>query len=315
MVLKGNLQNFSVTQLLNIVNLAQKTGTLRIYGEESQHVPAFVGSVHAYDEEHHGQQAEVYFRAGQVLAVSLNTLSDELVMMLNRTGKLSDQQIQSLRPGYENITQKAIALHLTGVGLASREDIVNAVRTHTLDAIHEIINWEKKHFEFTSSLPDFSERVLAPIEISKVIKDATRYSHESRKLTSELSNLDCTLRFAETSPENLDDITLTVEESLVIGYINSTNSIQEIARICGITHTAIRRIVLHLEAMGIIQVVEPDGSIKPMSKFGTELFGNQKQDEPEPEPEPPPVRSTQSMKPVTSGENGTLERASSLRRP
>jgi hypothetical protein len=32
MALKGNLRDFSVTQLLNLINLARKTGTLTIEG-------------------------------------------------------------------------------------------------------------------------------------------------------------------------------------------------------------------------------------------------------------------------------------------
>ena len=34
MALKGNLRDFTITQLLNLVNLAQKTGTLVIEGSD-----------------------------------------------------------------------------------------------------------------------------------------------------------------------------------------------------------------------------------------------------------------------------------------
>ena len=35
MALKGNLKDFSITQLLNLVNLAKKTGTLIIKGSKN----------------------------------------------------------------------------------------------------------------------------------------------------------------------------------------------------------------------------------------------------------------------------------------
>ena len=34
MALRGNLRDFTVTQLLNLINLAQKTGTLVVDGPE-----------------------------------------------------------------------------------------------------------------------------------------------------------------------------------------------------------------------------------------------------------------------------------------
>jgi len=34
MALKGNLRDFTVTQLLNLINLARKTGTLTIEGPQ-----------------------------------------------------------------------------------------------------------------------------------------------------------------------------------------------------------------------------------------------------------------------------------------
>ena len=38
MALKGNLRDFSTTQLLNLINLARKTGTLTIEGSDVAHV-------------------------------------------------------------------------------------------------------------------------------------------------------------------------------------------------------------------------------------------------------------------------------------
>ncbi len=35
MALKGNLRDFNVTQLLNLINIAQKTGTLTVEGPDA----------------------------------------------------------------------------------------------------------------------------------------------------------------------------------------------------------------------------------------------------------------------------------------
>jgi hypothetical protein len=52
MALKGNLRDFNITQLLNLVNLARKTGALTIDGR--------------------GKQAKIYFKEGKLVYAFLN---------------------------------------------------------------------------------------------------------------------------------------------------------------------------------------------------------------------------------------------------
>ena len=56
MALKGNLKDFSITQLLNLVNLAKKTGTLIIKGSKNS--------------------ARVTFREGKLVFAELSGLMD-----------------------------------------------------------------------------------------------------------------------------------------------------------------------------------------------------------------------------------------------
>ena len=72
MALKGNLRDFSTTQLLNLINLARKTGTLTIDGPEP---------------------AKMAFREGKLVYASLGTNSSNLARMLHEAGKLSERQM------------------------------------------------------------------------------------------------------------------------------------------------------------------------------------------------------------------------------
>ena len=47
MALKGNLHDFSITQLLNLIHLARKTGTLAIDGKSNAARVAFLKKAHA----------------------------------------------------------------------------------------------------------------------------------------------------------------------------------------------------------------------------------------------------------------------------
>ena len=64
MALRGNLRDFTVTQLLNLINLAQKTGTLVLDGPSEQAQIAFRDGKLAYarvgqDDNRQGTRLDV----------------------------------------------------------------------------------------------------------------------------------------------------------------------------------------------------------------------------------------------------------------
>jgi hypothetical protein len=261
MILKGELDDFNIGQLLNVINLAQKTGTLRLFGEEAIHVPAFVGMIQAYPEEVHGRQAEVYFRSGTVLSAATTHTRNDLVSVLRRTGKLNDRQMETIRERYKGLNDKRMAVQLIAGKYVSKDDITDAIRKHTIDIIHEVINWDRRHFEFVPDLPDFDDTVVVQINPDKIISTATRYVHERRQLEAQLPDLNQGLQFRDAAPDRLQNLTLTTEEWRVLGYVNPRNSLQAIGKACNVTNTELRRIVLRLREAGIIEFIEPPKTV------------------------------------------------------
>ena len=82
MALKGNLKDFSVTQLLNLIHLARKTGALTI------HVPA--------------GRTEMFFREGKLVYASTSEQDGHLASILSRAGKLTPEQEEIKRLKAEN---------------------------------------------------------------------------------------------------------------------------------------------------------------------------------------------------------------------
>lgn len=68
MALKGNLRDFSINQLLNLINLARKTGTLVVEGPSDS--------------------ARISFHDGKLAYSKMGNNEDNLVAILHRTEKL-----------------------------------------------------------------------------------------------------------------------------------------------------------------------------------------------------------------------------------
>jgi hypothetical protein len=97
MALKGNLRDFSTTQLLNLVNLARKTGLLIIQGQSGA--------------------ARLYFREGKLIQANIGTEDSDLADMLLKAGKISTDQAEMIQSQAEMQSDKQLGLALYTVQL------------------------------------------------------------------------------------------------------------------------------------------------------------------------------------------------------
>lgn len=243
MPLRGNLRDFSTTQLLNLVNLAKKTGTLTIEGPN--------------------EVANMCFRDGRLVYAQVGTEESTLPVVLRRVGKLNDQQAQSLKQRPESANDKALGLLLINAGYVTQADIINSVRQYTLDTTFRLFTWVEGLFNFDANGLPPNGRIIVPIELDNVIIEGSRRQREWEHLQEELPNLDMALRFLD-KPERLKGLNLSVEEWKVVSYIDPKNSIKQIAKTNGMTDVEIRKIVYGLLQAGLVELVRPDGMKQPV---------------------------------------------------
>ena len=245
MALKGNLRDFSTTQLLNLINLARKTGTLTIQN---------------------GNQAEMSFREGRLIYATLNQKSSALVTILQRAGKLSGEQVQAIRKGAGKTSDKELGLQLINAGLVSQNDIIQSVRQHILDVVYRLFTWGEGLFRFEANILPPPERIVVPINLESVIMEGSRRLKEWERLQDELPDLDMALKFTDRPNERLRNINLAVEEWWVVSFINPRNSIRQIAKANNLSDFQIRRIVYGMLQAGLVELIWPEGVQPPRTE-------------------------------------------------
>ena len=77
MALKGNLRDFSTTQLLNLINLARKTGTLTIDAADAE--------------------SRLCFKEGKLIYATLDETGGHLAEMLQKAGKITEDQSRKIK--------------------------------------------------------------------------------------------------------------------------------------------------------------------------------------------------------------------------
>lgn len=269
MALKGNLRNFSTTQLLNLINLAKKTGTLTIH----EGVPT--GEMDALGEEKYApgdDRARVAFRGGKLIHAAMGVQDGNLASVLHKAGKLNDRQATVIRERAKNTNDKALALLLIQANYVTQADIVKSIQQHTLDIVYDLLGWSDGPFTFEDNTLPSDDRITVPIDLENVIIEGSRRMRELEKLSEELPNLDFALKFPEDPGDKFKGIHLSVEEWRVVSFVNPKNSIRQIAKANSMTDMEIRRIVYGLLQAGLVELVKPPG----MEEKAREAMGARK---------------------------------------
>jgi hypothetical protein len=243
MALKGNLRDFSVTQLLNLVNLAHKTGTLTIEGPS--------------------ETAWVSFREGKLVYAQVGNEDGTLSGILTRAGKITPRQAQLIKENAGEKSDKELGLLLINAGYLSQQDVLACLRIYVVEVTYRLFAWTEGFFRFDADVQPPDSRIPIRVALEDIIIEGTRRMKEWEELQEELPNLDMALNFVDRPGANIRDVNLNADEWKVVGYINPKNSIRAIAHKNKMGELQIRRIVYGLLQAGLVEVVRTEGMPLP----------------------------------------------------
>ncbi|MBO9310337.1 MAG: DUF4388 domain-containing protein [Chloroflexi bacterium] len=268
--LKGTLQDLHATQLLHLINLAKKTGTLHIYKgvPTGREITLGDGETKRPELQPGEELARAAFREGKLIYARLTSQSDHLATVLHRAGKLNDEQHRIILSKAAHASDKALALLLINANYVSKADIVQSIQRYTLEVIYDLANWTQEPFIFEEGEQPPPDKIVVPIPLENVIIEMSRRYNRDKMLIEALPNLDFALRLPEGAAEKFSKVKLqlSVEEWRVITFINGRNTIRQIARACNMTEMGIRQIVYGLLSAGLVELVKP--AAPELSKAG-----------------------------------------------
>ena len=255
MALKGNLKDFSTTQLLNLIHLARKTGALTIQ------VPSGVTTL--------------FFREGKLVYTTMSGRDGHLASVLARAGKLSEEHARIIRARAGTQSDKELGMLLISAGQVTQPDIVSSIRADILDTVYGLFTWTDGLFHFEPNQLPSDDAITVSINLENVILEGSRRVKEWERLQDELPDLGVALRFTDRPQAQLRNINLSVDEWRVISYINPRNSIKQIAQRIGMDDFQIRKIIYGLLQAGLVEVLEPDGApvVRPGSTAMETVIG------------------------------------------
>lgn len=243
MALKGNLRDFSISQLLNLINLARKTGTLVVEGPN--------------------EKVWISFREGKLAFAQNGSEDSSLSAVLYRAKKLNAAQHRAIRARAGRMSDKELGLLLINANYVSQQDIFTSLQNYFVGVVNHLFTWVEGLFRFENDLLPPDEKITVRVGLENIIIEGARRLREWEQLQDEIPSLDMALKFADRPGANIRNIHMSVEEWRVVSFINPKNTIRQIARATKLNDLEIRRIVYGLLQAGLVEIVRPVGRPAP----------------------------------------------------
>ncbi|GAB4461878.1 MAG: DUF4388 domain-containing protein [Chloroflexota bacterium] len=255
MALRGNLRDFTITQLLNLINLARKTGTLVVDGPS--------------------EQAYISFREGKLAYARVGQEDGSLATVLHKANRLTVNQYRAIVERAGRITDKELGLLLINAGYLTQEEILAHLQSYFTEIVRRLFTWVEGFFRFEPEMLPPADRINVRIDLENIIIEGSRQLREWEQLSDEIPSLDMALKFTDRPLKNVN---LSVEEWRVVSFINPRNTMRQIAQTNKMNDLEIRRIVYGLLQAGLVEIVRPEGAVIQQSPkmFPTQVKEEQK---------------------------------------
>lgn len=244
MALRGNLRDFTITQLLNLINLASKTGTLVVDGAS--------------------EQAYISFREGKLAHARIGRDDGSLAAVLYKANKINANQYKAIADRSGQMTDKELGLLLINAGYVTQEDILLNLQAYFTDLVRRLFTWVEGVFRFENEILPPEDRINVRLDLENIIIEGSRQLRELEQLQDEIPSLEMALKFTERP---LTNINLSVDEWKVVKFVDPKNTMHQIAKTNKLTDLEVRRIVYGLLQAGLVELVRPASApVAPSTK-------------------------------------------------
>ncbi len=239
MLLRGSLKEFSLPNILQLVNMSAKSGALTIRREE--------------------EWGRMFFRSGLICYAFSVPQHLPLGERLVRSGAITTAQLrQALAEQEKGAESVRIGAILLADGALDRPTLEQAVQDQIQDTAFDFFSWADGEFEFGVDEQVTDEDILVEMHVENVIMEGCRRIDEWELFVEHVGSMEriprltCGERVAE-----LGEITLTAEEWRAVVHIDGRADINTVLHESGLDRFHGAKVMYSLHSKGLIVAGEP----------------------------------------------------------
>ncbi|MGH7482361.1 MAG: DUF4388 domain-containing protein [Longimicrobiales bacterium] len=238
MAIEGPLRELSIQDVLQLLELARKTGVLSVRSEV------------------HNDEGVVHFRRGRIVFGRRRRSRRFLGQQLLRGGKLTERELERGLELQRESPGRRLSEILLEMGSVDEAELREQLRFQIEETVYDLMAWTEGYFRFEDRADVFHSDILIEVRVESLLMEGARRVDEWSRLESKISSLDTVPVFAPA--EDSTDITLDLkpEEWEVLAEIDGERDIRQIAADLGHATFDVGKVVYGLISTGVVTVLD-----------------------------------------------------------
>jgi hypothetical protein len=211
MALEGELKDFNILEVIQLLGQQGKSGVLKVRGWDKQG----------------DQEAGIYFFEGKITHATFThrTRGDLLGERLAKTGIISREELDTALKNQKK-TGRFLGEILVEGGMAEEQVVLNALYTQVHELIYEIFRLKEGKFQFAPPTDTKAPKISAQLNADEVMLNILKMVDEWPEIEKKVPPTAMVLQKSGTLEQH--GITLSEDHDAVYRLVDGTRSVREI---------------------------------------------------------------------------------------
>jgi tetratricopeptide (TPR) repeat protein len=243
MAIEGPLAELSIQDVLQLLELAHKTGVLTIRSDRLN------------------DEAIVHFTRGAIVFAVRRRSTRRLGQLLIRAGKLTQRELDRGLEIQRSDPTRRLAEIILEMGSVSEEELERQLRFQMEETIYEVMPWDEGYFKFEEHADLAEQRLLARVRVESLLMEGARRIDEWARLESRVPGPEAVPALAPGNEREATPLELRSDEWEVLAEIDGDRDVRQIAADLGRSAFDVAKTIYGLISTGVVEVTERHGRL------------------------------------------------------
>jgi cytochrome c-type biogenesis protein CcmH/NrfG len=238
MAIEGPLKELSIQDVLQLLELARKTGVLTVRSDL------------------HGDEAIVHFDRGTIVFAVRRRSPRRLGQLLLMAGKLTQRELDAALEIQRHDPSRRLAEVLLEMGSVTEPELEAQLRFQMEETIYELMAWEEGYFRFEERTDVSTQTIVARVRVDSLLMEGARRIDEWTRLESKVPSPEAVASLSPADERETAILELRPDEWEVLAEVDGEKDLRQIAANVARSTFDIAKIIFGLVSLGVVQVQE-----------------------------------------------------------
>jgi hypothetical protein len=240
MAIEGPLREFGIQDVLQLLDLARKTGVLTVRSERLN------------------DEAQINFDQGQIVGVTHRWSLRQLGQQLRRSGKVTERELERALELQREDPSRRLGAILLEMGSVSAAELRRQLLFQLEESIYDLMGWEEGHFRFeeVDAAGWGWGEVEVRVRVDSLLMEGARRIDEWSRLESKIPDAGWVPVLVPPDQMGASPLDLRPGEWEVLAEIDGERDLRQLAVDLGQSSFDLAKVVYGLLGLGVVQLVE-----------------------------------------------------------